>query len=263
MIKIFLLSIILIFFTVSIPAQILNVEQYRPDKDTSHLWLGTINLGLSTKKQLNNILTYTSDLNIAYMSEKHTYMFLNHLNLVRVAGAKVISEGYFHFRWNIARKQFLSYEPFVQYQYDLGRGMNSRQLLGITGRFDLRSIEKLLLSFNTGLMYEDEVWVGKVRRYATDTSNTRAHTRFVKSTSNLGFRYKFRPGLSLFSLTYYQARFDKFFSPRIISDTQLQIQINKYLSLLTQFTITFDDNPVITNTQIIFSTNHLLVVKFP
>ena len=78
----------------------------------------------------------------------------------------------------------------------------------------------------------------------------------------IGLKYKITLSIFLFTINYYQARFETFFSPRIISDTQLQFQINKFLSFSTQYVLTFDDNPVITNTQIIYSINNSLVIRF-
>src|SRR5690606_15658735 len=208
-------------------------------------------------------ISFNTELNVAYMSKLHNYLFINHISLIKVSEQNVISEGYFHIRLNLFRKQFLSYEPFLQIQYDLGRGLEERELAGFTFRFDIRSNERIVLSFNTGAMYEHEYWVGEIRRYAIDNENKIAETKFIKSTSNFAMRYKIKTGISIFSLTYYQARFENFFSPRIISDTQLQFAINKYLSFTTQYVFTFDDNPIINNTQMIYSLNQGIAIKFP
>ncbi|HVD98701.1 MAG TPA: hypothetical protein VNB90_10905 [Cytophagaceae bacterium] len=230
-------------------AQIANIEKYRLDKDTSNAWLGNTGLGLASKKQQNTVNEFSAYLNVVYLSGKHSYMTINYTDLQQVNKFNFISEGYTHWRANFFRKQFVSYEPFFQLQYDKGRGLDSRNLYGLSFRFNLlhrnKDRKKLDITVSTGLMYEEEYWQGKVLRFGEANDSTRAHTQFIKSTSNFFLRAALHENITLYTSIYYQARFEKFTHPRIVSDIQCVFKITKKLSFSTTFGSTYDALPIV------------------
>jgi hypothetical protein len=254
--------VVILFFNTIGFSQILNIERFRPSKDTANVWMGNVGLGFSNKKQLNNVLYLNADANVVYMSAMHSYMSINNLSLIRAAESQLISDAYSHFRFNFMRKKFISYEPFLQWQYDLGRGLEKRELYGFTFRAKLTSGQKIELSANTGAMYEHEKWKGQVLRLATDSSYTHAEARFLKSTSNISLKSKLGTGITLFVLTYYQARFNRFLQPRVISDFKINFRINTYFSFSTQLTGIADANPIIKNNRLVYEFNNRLVITF-
>lgn len=233
-------------------AQIMNIEKYRLDKDTSKIWMGNIGFGVASKKQQNTVNQYNANLNITYLSKHHSYMAINYFNLQQLNKASFISEGYAHIRLNFYRKNLISYEPYAQYQYDLGRGLLFRNLYGMSCRLNLfrnRSKEakdKLNVGIATGLMYEEEFWKGNVLRFAEEGDSTHAHTRFIKSSTNIFVKAALHEKITLYGTIYYQARFEKFTYPRIVSDIQLVFKITKSLSFSTQFASTLDYLPIVT-----------------
>lgn len=254
---------ILLLFSFSISrAQILNIEKFRTDRDTFNVWGGNIGIGFSTKKQQTSVTTLNASSNIAYFSRMHTYMNISYIKFIAVEEDRLISEGYTHFRGIIFRRRFISYEPFFQYQYDLGRGLIKRQLLGFTFRANLFSTPKFFIAANTGAMFENEIWEGEVLRYPLPGEPQTAETDFVKSTSNLSIRGDITHNVYLLFVTYYQARFEKFFTPRIISDVQLNVKISQYFTLSNQFTSTYDALPILSDNEFVYSFNTSLLVKF-
>ena len=243
-------------------AQILNIERFRLDKDTSNLWLGNAGLGFSLKKQLNNVYTFNGNVNAVYLSEKHSYMTINFIKFIRQEATNLLSEGYAHGRISFFRRQRLSYEPFVQIQYDRGRGLIWRELYGYTFRLAIATKQNTTFAGNTGAMYEHEIWQGKVIRYPLDGTTNRAEAFFIKSTSNLSFRTNLTKSISLFLVGYYQARFERFFEPRIIADIQLQLKVSRLVALNTQFTSTYDALPLIEGNNFVYSLNNSLVINF-
>ncbi len=230
-------------------AQIANIEKFRLDKDTANLWLGNAGLGFSSKKQKNTVNEYNVYFNLVYLSKNHSYMTLNYSDLQQVDKFRYISEGYTHWRINFLRKKRISYEPFVQFQYDKGRGLLKRNLYGFSFRLSLlkfkKEKDKLDIGISTGAMYEDEVWTGKVLRFGIDGDTIRAATQFVKSTSNLFVRASLHEKITLFTSVYYQARFEKFTKPRVVSDIQLVFKVTKVLSMSTGFVSTYDSYPIV------------------
>lgn len=240
--------------------QILNVERFRLDKDTANLWLGNAGLGAALKKQQNNIYTFNANVNAVYLSEKHAYMTLNYFKFLRQEKTNLLSEGYTHFRLNLMRQKFFSFESFVQYQYDQGRGLEFREIYGATLRLNLVSDENGYFTMNTGLMYERENWEGEVLRFATDS--THAESRFIKSTTNATSKIDLSESVHLFLVGYYQARPDRFLKPRLIADIQLQFRINRYLAFSTRFTTTFDALPVTSGNNFVYELNNSILIDF-
>ena len=246
------LLLLLCIASQALNAQIMNIEKYRLDKDTAKIWMGNFGCGITSKKQQNIVNQYNAHLNLAYLSKRHSYMTINYFNLQQLNKASFISEGYTHVRLNFFRMNLISYEPFLQYQYDLGRGLLYRNLYGLSFRLNLfrnrtkAEKEKLNMGIATGAMYEEEFWKGHVLRFAENGDTLHAHTRFIKSTTNIFAKIALHDKITLFGTVYYQARFEKFTHPRIVSDIQLSFKITKALSFVTQFASTLDYLPIVT-----------------
>lgn len=254
--------IILFFLLVSLPisAQIVNIEKFRTDLDTSKQWLGNAGLGLAIKKQQISIYTFNSNLNLVYLSQKHAYTTISYFKLIRQGQDNLLSEGYAHGRINFFRRKKLSYETFVQYQYDQGRGLIFRALYGASLRLTLLARKKAFLALNSGAMYEKENWQGKILRFETDSGH--AESIFIKSTTNLTARVNLSESISLFMVGYYQARPDYFFLPRLITEVQFQFKLNKYLAFNTRFASTYDALPVIEGNAFLYELTNSLLINF-
>lgn len=234
-------------------SQILNAEEFRLDDDTMNVWIGTAEFGFSAKKQQTDVFTISSKANTAYLTNKHSYMFLGYLNVVKVANANVISEGYGHVRFNFLRRKLFSLEQFNQWQFDQGRGMKSRGLFGANLRFRIKSNDRWEFAVNSGLMYEDEVWEGE---------NNLISNVNLKSTTSGTWRYKISKVISVFMIAYYQARFDQFFRPRFITDSSLQINLTSKFFFRAQYVATYDAAPIIDNNKLIYNINNTLGYEF-
>ncbi|MCS6824008.1 MAG: DUF481 domain-containing protein [Cytophagaceae bacterium] len=243
------------------PAQILNIEKYRQDKDTFNVWLGNINLGLENRKQKTSTLNYKAMVNLVYLSKKHSYMTINMIDYLR-AGNVTVTSGYTHGRINFYRRKLFSYESFCQLQYDKGRGLEKRELAGFSFRLNFHNRDKLNIGFNSGVMYEIERWRGRILRYHKAEDSTRAETRFIKSTSNLYLRANLNQQITLFTITYYQARFDAFLKPRMISDVQIMFKVNRRFSFSNNFSATLDTHPIADNNKFIYTLSSSLILKF-
>jgi hypothetical protein len=233
--------------------QILNIEQFRLDKDTSDIWLGNITGGFNKKQQQVNVTTINTSSNLVYLSEKHSYMNINNFRFLKVATTDILSEGYTHWRVNLVRRQRISLEEFFQYQFDRGRGMVRRSLIGSSLRVHVLKTEKFIFGFNSGAMYESEFWEGEVLRKEVETAPRQAKTNLMKSTSNITIRGSIIKDFNVFFVGYYQAPFNDFFRPRVITDLQLQYSFTRRLALNTQFVSTFDAAPLITNNRFIYN----------
>ena len=219
-------------------SQILNIEKERQAIKTtdSTVWRGNFVFGFALTKRQNTVLQFDNDDYLLFMTPKHAYIWIGHINLIKSEGKNIISEGYLHHRINFWRKNKLSTEIFTQYQYNETRGLINRGLIGATPRLSLKATENLDIAIGTGVMYEWEEWKLKEDYILT---------RFVKSTNYINFHAKFNKNTELMFITYYQARFDRFFHPRIIGDANFRVKLSEHISFNMKFVPYYDAEPVI------------------
>jgi hypothetical protein len=246
-------------------SQILNIEKFRLDKDTFNIWMGNASFGFSARQQQNFTSDYNSNLNLVYLAKKHSYMSINHLNVDQINKVSFVSEGYTHWRANFWRKKAVSCEPFFQWQYDKGRGLEERMLTGISirdnflkNKFKKENVE---LGIGTGIMYEYEHWQGTITRTEYSYDSLNAYTSFLKNTTNLFTRLALHDNITFFASIYYQSRFNDFLNPRIISDVQLVMKITKAIAIGYQFTSHYDSRPIITGNIYTYNMSGNLILK--
>lgn len=226
-------------------AQILNVEKNRLQKDTARVWLGNTSLTANYRRQQIEVFDLVWVTNAAYLSKLHNYLFISHVNLVRVSGNNVISDAYTHARVNFVHQRSVSYEMFAQYQYDRARGLVERALLGGGLRLKLADGNKATLVLGPGLMMERERWDPPAGAPEPPVGPTRESNNFLKSTTYLSLRWEPREGIAINGITYYQARFDAFFHPRLSGEIAMTYKLNEWLGFTSRLSGQYDNIPIV------------------
>ncbi|MFT5619542.1 MAG: hypothetical protein ACI85I_002788 [Arenicella sp.] len=234
------ISLLLLFFSIQSNAQILNIEKARFDNDTLQSLIGNAHLNMGLRQRNVKVFTLGGGYNMAYATKKHSFVSIGNINTIQVADNDVISEGALHLRANWLRKKKISIETFTQAQYDEARGLNHRFLGGVGGRVRLRYSDKLALAVGTGAMYEIEQW-----EVTVDNIDFFAETDLFKSTTYISIQNEFSDSFEINFITYYQARFNDFFKPRIFADINFNLNINKKFTFNTKFSLIYDSAPVV------------------
>lgn len=238
---------------ITLQAQLLNVESARANADSVG-WYGQLEFDLSLNQYNEKVLEFTNESNVSYFSKKHAYLLLNKLKAVNIDGSSVISSGYSHLRTTLFRKNRLSPEGFLQYQYNNNLGLQNRALGGIGFRYILFKEENWTGSLSSGFMMEYEEW--KLAQQPEIKNN------FLKSTSNIALRGQLTPQTAFLLIGYYQARPTHFFEARSIMETQLQVSVTHHIALNIEFTASYDANPVIDIPQWTYELSNGMVIKF-
>lgn len=236
--------------------QILHLHKLRAEYDTSKVWYGDIELGFLHKNQQVNVTEFHSRVNLDYVSDLHNYLMVSNFSLVKVGTDNVLSEGFSHLRANLFQKNTFSPEAFFQVQYDIGRGMEERALIGASGKMQIYHTDKVKFSVNTGFMYEHETW------REPESRGRRIDRDLFKSTSNMSFKWRVTETANLYAITYYQATVNEFFKPRISMDMAFKFFITKQFSFKNEFQFLYDANPVIDVARFISTYRGSLVFKF-
>jgi len=248
-----LLLLSFLLFSHSIHAQLLNVESVRTNADSAG-WYGELEFDLSLNHYNEDVFEFTNESNLSYFTDKHAYMLLNKLKFVNLDGNSLISSGYVHLRSTFSRKNKLSPELFVQYQYNNNLGLNNRALGGAGIKYRFYRSEKWQASVSTALMAEYEEW------QLNDQASV--ENEFLKSTSNISLRGKISETARFKLIGYYQARPDQFFKARSILESGLQMDLSKRVAVSINFVASYDAAPIIDIPNLTYELSNGFLIRF-
>lgn len=258
-----LVAFIILIYTHSY-SQILNVENGNVNADSSNFFAGSINIKFNinnqSSKQNEEIIFkgLDSKADVIYVGDKNAYIFINQLNYFSSTGGPFISTGYSHFRINWLRKKKVSYETYTQAQYDEGRNMSLRWLVGSGLRVNLAEGNKGHLYLGIGAMYELERWKNP------DIENTIITKEILKTSSYLKAQLNLER-VSFNSITYYQGGQDvqnDIWRSRLINNTYFNAKITGVLSFVTSFILQYDFAPIIPIQKYSYSLTNGLQIDF-
>jgi hypothetical protein len=253
MYRYFLLLLIPMLLPLAADAQVLNVERFRSDADTADVWIGELKFDFSLNKQNTAVMALGNETNLAHFTRNHVYYFLNQINLVMVDERSLVSDGYFHIRGTYNRRKTWSPETFLQFQYNLNWGLKRRALAGATMRYKYLDTPAIRGSVSTGLMIENEFW--------RESDEPSVEKTLLKSTTSLLVRGRLTEQAELVMIGYYQAPPGSFFEPRITGDAKLNLKISSNLTFTTQFVLTYDADPLIDVTKVVYRLTNGIVIS--
>lgn len=257
MLRIVLITFAVFLFTAEFTiAQVLNVESFRSraEPDTAVTWSGETAFDVSLRQATTRIFRLGNQTGASYFTGTDRYLLLSSVELINVDGSSIISNGHFHVRVTFNEPERWSPEVFAQLQYDENRGLKQRVLNGAAIRYTFLDRDNIRGSFVTGAMFEYEKW-----GFGDDEV---VETNLLKSTSSLVIRGQLNPQTQLLVIGYYQARPDKFFSPRVTSENQLNMRMTNRLTFRVNFTLTYDTEPVIDTPKLIYNLRNGIVISF-
>lgn len=260
-------SVICILFLYAITSlgQILKVDKGSLLLDSSGITIGNLGLNFNVhnrsataEEEITFVgLTATSD--IVYLSEKHAYISINNIHYNKATGGPLSSNGYSHLRANFLRKRKFSYETFLQVQYDDGRNMPFRFLIGGGLRLRLLESARTNLHMGVGVMHETERWKSFV------DGDPVIEKSIIKTSDYIGITTKLSEQVNFHLIAYYQGGMDMqddVFRNRISGDFQFQIMVTDRLSITTSLTCQYEDEPIIPIKRTVYSLTNGLLWKF-
>ncbi|WKN42100.1 DUF481 domain-containing protein [Tunicatimonas pelagia] len=246
--------------------QILNVEKERMKGDSANYFLGTVGLSFNANNQsLTNdgteksFVGLTANSDAAYFSTYHSFLLIGQLQYTATSETAINSAGYGHFRINWLRKNIISYENFVQIQYDQGRGMQSRRLAGGGVRFRIYREEKSSLFAGTGVMYEREEWE------QPSGEGGSVALGLWKNSSYLTSRLQLRENIAFGSIAYFQTGYDPdqdFFRHRVSGDINILINVTSKLALQTAVGLAYENRPVVPIPKFVYRVTNGIQLNF-
>ena len=245
------ISLALVFVILVLPGvhgQILKVDKGDIMADSSGYFLGGINVDYNVNNRsatADKEVVFTgfrAKADLVYVGSRNAYILINDFNYFKSTGGPLISNGYSHFRVNWLRKRTLSYETYAQIQYDDGRSMPLRQLVGGGVRWSLARDRKHKLHVGTGLMWEYEEWK------TLGEESVIIDKEIIKNSTYVGFKTLIYDYVSFNGVAYYQVGYDDesdVYRSRYSGDLALSFKLTNNLSFSTSFTAQYENRPII------------------
>ncbi|MCH8545420.1 MAG: DUF481 domain-containing protein [Cryomorphaceae bacterium] len=259
-------QILVLFFisTLTLPAQILNIEKSRIEVDTGDYFRFNTTLSLSSFNRSAdvenpvNLFGFNAQFNAIRKKGKHALILINQTDYLRINENPFLNTGFTHIRGHFWRESKRSLEIYTQYSYDNFRQMNPRILFGTNARLAIVKNKKVSLYFGGGPVFEWERWTHP----QTDEV---INVEFLKLNTYTSFRASINENIDFNTLIYYQVGYDESitdFRHRVALTSNIITKITQRLSLNIGFEIQYEDKPIVPITPLIYSIRNGLSYSF-
>lgn len=225
--KLLVLIITFLIFS-SISAQVVNVESKRFLNDTNG-FVGKIDFNFQITQNTQQIINFGNNVHLQYQKDRSRFLLINDINFVKAGSTNFVNAGFQHFRYNYKIKNRLTWEAFIQSQYNPILRLDLRLLVGTGPRLKIVKNKTIRLYFATLYMYEHERISGETNQY-----NTHRLSSYVTFSLSIGENADFT------STTFYQPNFQNFNDYRIANDSSFELVISKKLNFRTGFNLLYD-----------------------
>jgi hypothetical protein len=238
-------------------SQILNIERYRLQGDSSKVFVAKATAGLNVYNRSAaadapvNLFGYKWDLNMMYHPGKHAYIFVSNFDYLRINEADFLNFGLIHGRTVFNFEEKNNIETFVQYSFDNFRGLAPRWIAGGTFRTKAVESDRLTLILGLGGLYENETWEHPYTKEFVKVD-------FLKSSNYVSLRLSLNDYVDFNMVSYYQFGYDKSIQAirnRVNGNLNLNTKITDKFSFTNSFNFSYEDKPIIPITPFIFAFN--------
>lgn len=240
------LTLAILLFSASYgQAQILNAESLRKVTDTSG-FSGAASLNFALKRNVNEFVTFGSDVHLQYKNNNHLALFKNDVNFQKIEGEDFENSLISHLRYNYKFHSRVAWEVFAQGQYNKVNLIKFRGIVGSGPRFKVTTSEKYKFYLGTAAMFE----------YEEVTDGVTPLQRNFRGSSYFSFSLYPSDNISIISTTYYQPLFKDVSDYRISSQSSLLVGLFADFSVKLSHTFIYDAFPAvgIPNSQYEFTT---------
>ena len=222
-IKIFLCSILFISVT-SYSQTILNAESLRVDMlKGSESWSGFAGLSFGFVKNTTDNYNVSTNLAFGYNGGENLWMIISNIYFDKSGDSEFQNSGVQHFRYNRQISETVTFEAFLQGQYDAISRIDFRGLIGVGPRFDLsKKKDKDGKKFSP----KSRIFIGTLVMYEYEKSSELdidVRRKDLRGSNYLSFSLYPSDKVTIISTTYYQPKLNMFKDYRISSVLGLEI----------------------------------------
>jgi putative salt-induced outer membrane protein YdiY len=217
----------LFFFQIKITAQVINIESKRFLQDTNG-FIGKADLNFNINQNISQVISLGVNIHSQYVHNKHRILAIGDLAFIKAGKQDFVNSGYQHFRYNYKLSHILTWEAFVQAQYNRILLLDRRYLAGTGPRFKL--IKQPNFRAYTAVLYMYEY-------QSQNNDSIEAYNNRISSYLTLSLSSK---KVEFTSTTFYQPNLANFNDFRIANDTAFEIIITGHFNFKVGFNLLYD-----------------------
>jgi hypothetical protein len=243
----YFLILILLFVTPTCAfSQILNIDRENGQDSVQKKFKGSFIFNFSGDKQRRNVIEFNNTSEMAYFLKKQTVLvFVGHTDLILNGTSLLENNGFFQMRFRDNDTRKLYPDIFAQYQWNGIQGMEYRGLGG--GNLRMRWLEKKRSDLYTsiGFFYENEKWNPNLKSFAYKANMSSLdiiHRELFRLNLSAKFALKLGKKVDFSGSSFIQFPINSYFgSPRWFFDSNLNFEVNKYLSFIAHYDHNLDN----------------------
>ncbi|MBL7913075.1 MAG: DUF481 domain-containing protein [Bacteroidia bacterium] len=236
-------------FQIKITAQVINIESKRFLKDTNG-FIGKADLNFNINQNTSQVISLGVNIHSQYVHNRHRVLAIGDLAFIKAGKQDFVNSGYQHFRYNYKLSQVLTWEAFVQAQYNRILLLDRRYLAGTGPRFKL--VKQPNFRAYTAVLYMYEYQ--SQNNDSIESYNNRISSYLTLSLSSKKVEFT--------STTFYQPNLANFDDFRIANDTAFEIIITGHFNFKVGFNLLYDTKQPIGIPDLTYTLKNGLSYKF-
>lgn len=213
--------------SVSLMAQVINIETKRFLNDTNG-FVGRSDLNFNINQNVQQVMSFGINVHAQYQYNKHRILGISDLAIIKGANQDFLNNGYQHLRYSYKIAKLITWENFLQAQYNLVLKLDKRYLAGSGPRFRVIKKKHFRLYAASLYMYEFQ---------------SQDQERIIQYNHRSSSYISFNIDYDKFDFTttgFYQPLLSDFNNYRIAIDSNLGITINTHFSFRVGFNMLYD-----------------------
>lgn len=219
--------ILYITFCGTFKAQVINIENKRFLNDTDGL-VGKTDLNFNINQNVQQVMSLGINVHAQYVKHKHRLLAIGDLSFIKAAEQDFVNAGYQHLRYNYKLVNRVTWEVFVQAQYNKVLLLDRRYLAGTGPRLKVIKTELLRLYAAALYMYEYQ-----------SQNNDSIYGVHHRISAYFTFSCNFKKA-DFTNTTFFQPNLEEFADYRIASDSALEFIISNRLNFKAGFNLLYD-----------------------
>ncbi|MBA2612394.1 MAG: DUF481 domain-containing protein [Bacteroidetes bacterium] len=225
--KYLILFFSLLFLQVKITSQVINIESKRFLKDTNG-FIGKADLNFNINQNTSQVISLGVNIHSQYVHNRHRILAIGDLAFIKAGKQDFVNSGYQHLRYNYKLSKLLTWEAFIQAQYNRILLLDRRYLAGTGPRFKL--IKQKNFRAYTAVLYMFEYQ--SQNNDSIESYNNRLSSYLTVSISSKKIEFT--------STTFYQPNLANFNDYRIANDSAFEIIITGHFNFKVGFNLLYD-----------------------
>ncbi len=216
-----------VFTQCALFSQIINIESKRFLKDTNG-FVGTTSANFSINQNISQVMNFGVNQHIQYKYNRSRLLSISDLVFIKAGKTDFVNAGYQHIRYNYKINALITWEVFLQAQYNRILLLDRRYLAGTGPRF--RVLKKENVKIYTACLYMYEY-----QSQNNDSIEQYNNRLSAYVTLSIGFKK-----MEFTSTTFYQPNLADLNNYRVANDSSFELGINKSLNFRAGFNLLYD-----------------------